>query len=141
MIMGTDYRALARIIQRKTSLPVFFFDTNGMKYYDEGAAGAFLELARQIVRPPQPDGAVKAGAFNIIGATPLDIGSDQLKKLIASLEMNEDFQMVSCWSMGSALDDIARAAHAKINIVIAGSGLQAVRFMEKEYGIPYVATV
>ena len=135
MAIGTDYRALAHIISQKTSLPVLAFDVNGTHYYDSGASLTFLELARQFVKPASS--SIKTGV-NIIGATPLDLGNThQIKKLVSLLD-SAGCRVVSCWAMGSTLDDIAQSAEARLNIVTAWAGLEAARYMECEHGIPYL---
>ncbi len=138
MVIGTDYRALAHILSQRTGLPVLMFDTNGMNYYDDGASLAFLELARRFVKPASV--TFEAG-INIIGATPLDLGNDRQIKGLISLLADAGCRVVSCWAMGSTLDDIAQSAQARLNIVVSRSGLEAARYLEREHGTPYVVGV
>ena len=138
MVIGTDYAALARLLSKKINLPVLTFDTNGMDYYDTGVSMALLEIARCFVKP----GSSRiASGINIIGATPLDIGNSQQIKKLTSLLTGAGCHIVSCWAMGSTLDDIARSAQARLNIVISRAGLEAARYMEREYGVPYLAGI
>ncbi len=134
MVIGTDYRALAGVISQRTGLPSLAFDTNGIRYYDEGASMAFLELARQFVKPP----ALREQVVNIIGATPLDIGNERHIKKIASLLLEAGCKKVSCWGLGSTLEDIEEAGRAGLNIVVSRSGLAAARYLQREYKIPYL---
>lgn len=138
MIIGTDYRALADILSRRTGIPILAFDTNGINYYDDGASMAFLELARQFVKPSS--NSIKAGV-NIIGATPLDIGDSQQMRKLTSLLCDTGCRVVSCWAMGSTLDDIMQSAQAQLNIVVSGAGLEAARYMEQKHGIPYLVDI
>lgn len=137
MVIGTDYTALASILQQRTGLPVLIFDTNGIQYYDYGASLAFLELARHFVRPAT---AGSGNGVNIIGASALDIGKKALGKLTAFL-YDAGYRVISCWAMGATLDDISRAAEAGLNIVISHSGLEAARYMERQHGIPYITGI
>lgn len=134
-VIGTDYRARARLVSRRTGLPVLTFDTTGMKHYDRGASMAFLEIARNFVKgaPSSAD-----PALNIIGATPLDMGNDGLVRKLTTMLADASCRVVSCWAMGSTLDDISRSAEARLNLVVSVSGLQAARYMERQYGIPYL---
>jgi nitrogenase molybdenum-cofactor synthesis protein NifE len=135
MVIGTDYAALAHILSQRTGIPVLMFDTNGMNYYDYGASMAFWELARRFVK--QFSACADPGV-NIIGATPLDFGNGRNVRTLISLLANAGCRVVSCWAMeGTTLDDIERAAQARLNIVVSCSGLQAARYMEHEHGIPY----
>ena len=45
-VIGTDYRALKRMCEKKTNLPVLAVDANGMELYDAGEEKAYLELFR-----------------------------------------------------------------------------------------------
>ncbi len=134
-VIGTDYRAFAYIISQRTGLPVLSFDTTGMKYYDSGASMALLELAREFVKPASPSAEP---TVNIIGATPLDLGNDHPVRKLTAMLNKASCRVVSCWAMGSTLEDIARSAEARLNLVVSVSGLQAARYMEREYGIPYL---
>ena len=138
MVIGTDYKALARIVSQRTGIPVLTFDTNGMRYYDDGASMAFLELARWFVKPISK--SVKA-AVNIIGATPLDLGNYRQVGKILSLLTDAKCRVVSCWAMGSTRAEIAQAAQARLNIVVSRAGLEAARYMEREHGIPYLVGI
>lgn len=138
MVIGTDYEALAHILSQRTGLPVLTFDTNGMHYYDRGASLAFMELARRFVKPASI--SIETGV-NIIGATPLDLGNRQQVEKLISLLSSAGCRIVSCWTMGSTLDDIAQSAQARLNIVISRTGLEAARYLESEYKIPYVAGI
>jgi nitrogenase molybdenum-cofactor synthesis protein NifE len=137
MVIGTDYEALARLLSQKLKLPVLTFDTNGLGYYDAGASRAFLELARRFVKPAAS--RIEAGV-NIIGAIPLDVGRQPLQQL-SSLLTAAGCEIVSCWSMGSGLDDIESSANARLNIVVSGTGLESARYLELEHGIPYITGI
>lgn len=135
MVIGTHLKALARILNRRTGLPVLVFDTNGINYYDSGSSMAFLELAREFV---QPSTDKASNMVNIIGATPLDIGQQQnIEKLLSILD-KAGFKVNSCWGMGSTLETIGSSAQANLNIVVSRSGLEAARYMEKEFAIPFI---
>jgi nitrogenase molybdenum-cofactor synthesis protein NifE len=135
MVIGTDYRAIAHILSRRIGIEVLIFDTNGIKYYDDGASMAFSELARRFVKPAS---TIVEYGVNIIGATPLDIGNGQQASRLRALLADAGCRVVSCWAMGSTLDDIAQSAQARLNIVVSRAGLEAARYMECEHGIPYL---
>jgi nitrogenase molybdenum-cofactor synthesis protein NifE len=138
MVVGTDYRAIAHILSERIGLEVLIFDTNGIRYYDDGASMAFLELARRFVKPVSRSAEY---GVNIIGATPLDIGNGQHAGRLTSLLADAGCRVVSCWAMGSTLDDIAQSAQARLNIVVSRAGLEAARYMECEHGIPYLVGI
>ena len=55
---GTDYKALARIIEARTGISCFAIETNGMHDYIQGASPALLEYAKHVLKP-QWDAAIK----------------------------------------------------------------------------------
>ncbi len=46
-VIGTDYRALERMLAKKTELPVLTVNTDGMELYDRGEEKAYLALFRK----------------------------------------------------------------------------------------------
>lgn len=138
MVIGEDYQALGRILEKRTGLPVLTFDTNGIKYYDTGVSMAFMEMARCFVEPASEG---KKALANIIGATTLDMGQEKNVKDIVALLLKAGFKNVCCWGMDATMEDIAGSARAALNVVVARSGLAAALFMEIKYGIPYLLGV
>jgi nitrogenase molybdenum-cofactor synthesis protein NifE len=138
MVIGTDYEALARLLSEKLMMPVLTFDTKGLGNYDDGASMAFMELARHFVTPAAS--RIEAGV-NIIGATPLDIGSRNFPVKLSNILTAAGCRIVSRWSMGSTLDDISQSARAQLNIILSHSGLETARYMERKYGIPYITDI
>lgn len=140
MVMGTDYRALARIISKRTGLPALAFDTNGMKLYDVGQSTAFMALAQRFINPFALE-SLAAPEINIIGATPLDMGSQaNIRKVIDQIK-KAGYSNISIWGMGAQIDDITPAYKAKLNIIVSWSGLATARYMQEKYHIPYVTGI
>ena len=48
---GTDYKALARMIEGETGITSFAVETNGMHDYVQGAGAALLEYAKHVLKP------------------------------------------------------------------------------------------
>ena len=138
MVMGTDYAALADSLSKKTGLPALAFDTNGIEYYDKGAGAAFLELTKRFVKSPSIMRENCENHINIIGATPLDIGSERHIQKLVSLLSKAGCNRVSCWGMGSTLEEIEDAASANLNIVVSLSGIGAANYLYQSYNVPYL---
>lgn len=140
MMTGFDYRAVAEDIGHRTGIPCFGLETNGTRSYVSGASMALEALVREFVHDMQKDSFDGIGV-NIVGATPLDFGLtgtvESLRKWLEDCGM----KFISSIGMGSSLEDIRKAASAKVNLVVSYSGLGAARYMEKEFGIPYVCGV
>ena len=142
MVLGTDYRAVARQVGQRCGVPGIALDTTGTRYYDAGLSRTLLTIARELVAPRA--GAVPAWEpgrdrrVNLLGATPLDVTSqaniDTLRELLAQ----DGWTVASVWSMGSSVEEYVDGLTAACNVVIASSGLPLARWMERTYGIPYV---
>ena len=76
--------------------------------------------------------------LNILGATPLDLGVAGSDVPLRAFAQADGFEVVSCWAMGSTLDDLARAAEAQVNLVVSATGLAAARYLRERFGTPYV---
>jgi nitrogenase molybdenum-cofactor synthesis protein NifE len=135
MIIGMDYRAITTELAQRFTLPALAFDTNGLRHYDQGAAQAYLEMARLFVKPPERK--VEEGV-NIIGALPLNLGNPANFHLLRKTVEQEGYTVISSWSMDCDPPTVTRAAEATLNLVVSVSGLTAARYLEKEYGIPYL---
>lgn len=143
MVNGTDYDAVAREIGRRCGVPVFGVDTSGTQDYTDGAAKALLAVFEMLAAGKESGGPGGAGAprphtVNLLGATPLDMARlgyvDAARAELAA----RGWETVSCWSMGSTLDDLARGLDAGVNVVLTGAGLPLARRMCARLGTPYV---
>jgi len=137
MMMGTDFPAIASIIEHDMGIPCFGLPTNSMRYYSKGAGMAFEALAKRMVDPPS--GADHdSPSINILGMTPLDFSVVGTDTSLRNFAEENGFRAISTWAMGSALDEIRRAADADVNLVVSESGLPAARELKRRFGTPYV---
>lgn len=65
-VIGTDYKALSRMIEKKTGIPALTIDTDGTKLYDIGEKKTWKELFKKFAVKQE----VEPGRVGIIGATP-----------------------------------------------------------------------
>ena len=75
MMMGTDFKGIARVIEERTGIPTFGFATNGMNSYNVGAGMALAAVARRFCDPgltPPPLAEGERPSVNLLGVTPLD---------------------------------------------------------------------
>jgi nitrogenase molybdenum-cofactor synthesis protein NifE len=134
-VIATDYVALSRMLEKKTSLPVITVNSTGMSYFDRGAEAAYLALVKQFSTEAFP---VDPGRIGVFGANPLDLGdlraAEKLKKFFQEKdEKAEGF----CYGMGAGLDALTQASAAEKNIVVAPSGLKAAKYLKEQFGTPY----
>lgn len=136
MMIGTDFQAIASVIEHKTGIPTFGFDTNGMHSYLSGVSRALEALAKRMVDKNVKKSTEKT--VNIIGATPLDFSIYGCVESMKQRLTDHGFSVISTWAMGSSLEEIRQAGRASVNLVVSYCGLAAAKELEKTFGTPYV---
>ena len=135
---GTDFPALAKVLETETGIPAFAVPTNGMHDYVYGAGKALEEIARRFVSEQMEDRNGSERTVNLLGATPLDFGPiSKVEELKKNLEQY-GWKTISTWAMGDSLEDLAQAGKAEMNLVISSVGLMAAKMLKEKYGTPYV---
>ena len=134
-VIGTDYRALARMIEKKTGLPAVAIDTNGMELYDAGVQKAQKALFEVFAGEEKEGQTREEKRLGILGATPMDFSGDMDK--LTAYYREKGWDKITCYGMGAGLAEVKTASRAGKNIVIAPAGLAAARHLEKKYDIPY----
>ncbi|MDD4591087.1 MAG: nitrogenase component 1 [Parabacteroides sp.] len=135
-IIGSDMNGIAQEIEGKTGVPTFGFSTTGFRYYNRGVAEAMVKFVQYYggeKRQQKPSGV------NILGLTVLDFSDNSNAADIRNLFEENGFEVICSFMMGCSLMDIQRSTQAEVNIVVSQSGMALANFMEKEWGIPYVA--
>lgn len=135
---GTDFKGLARLIEKKTGIPTFFIETNGMHDYSVGAGRALEEIVKRYVVDPKKKADKKRKA-NIMGMTPLDFAAEGSVSAVREILENHGWEITSCYAMGDTLADLKRAGEADVSLVVSSVGLPAAKVLEKRYGIPWTA--
>lgn len=152
-MIGTDFKAIANIIEKETNIPTFGFDTTGMHSYVSGAYKAFEALAKRFLKRNDKEsrGEKKESIdkesreakntiikVNILGATPLDFSINKSIEAMVDLLKENNFEVISTWAMGSSLEYIKNAGDADVNLVVSYSGMGAAKYMYENLNIPYV---
>lgn len=135
---GTDFKALARIIERETKIQTFAVDTNGMHDYVQGAGAALRQLAERFVEKSEEK---REHTVNILGMTPLDYAYEDAVKSMKEVLEGAGFEVQSVWAMGDSLEKLKTSGVASVNLVVSQVGIETARYLEKEFQIPYVAGV
>ena len=157
-VIGTDYAALRRMIEKKTGFVAMTVDTNGMELYDDGVRKASLELFRTFAGTDGNSQVMAQGTgtddaanrsetagtkplelLGVLGATPMDIVETETPDDIVNYYKKEGWQKVSVYGMGAGLEVVRQAGQARKNLVIAPAGLETARYLKKKYGTPYEA--
>lgn len=162
-VIGTDYRALERMLAKKTELPVLTVNTDGMELYDRGEEKAYLVLFGRFagenvdVEPGNIEKTQTAESCDgkrngknedvsvdiedrprvgIIGMTPQDVSDLKAAEKIRKLYADQGLRAV-CYGMGDGLDEVRNASLAAKNVVVSPAALKAAQDLQKKFGTPY----
>ena len=101
---GTDFEAIAKILEQDLGIPAFSVPTNGMHDYVYGVGRALAEIAKRIEGKRE----VTPKSVNLLGVTPLDFGpQEHVDALIQNVEQ-AGWKVLSTWAMGDTLENLAR---------------------------------
>jgi hypothetical protein len=134
---GTDFGALAKIIEKRTDIPTFYVRANGMHDYTVGAGNAFAKLADYMQEKPDTAETEKI-RVNILGLTPLDYDAPRSVETMQEILKNSGFSVNVCLGMGEKTANWKAAPNADVNLVVSSTGFALAQKMETKYGIPYV---
>ena len=147
-VIGTDYRALARMCQKKMNLPVLTVDTDGMELYDVGEEKAWLALFQTFSEKKEEDSAEEYGdKIGILGLTPQDVSDLYVPEKIKKYYQKNGKEAI-CYCMGTQTsEDLGECLHGlkyvrtagkvKKNVVVAVAALETAKYLEKIFGTPY----
>ena len=138
LLMGTDFKGIAYYIEKETGIPCFGFKTSGMASYVFGASQAFSAIAQRFCSQEEKTEEL---SINLLGMTPLDFGYNGNVEALDAWCKENDFSIVSNWSMNTNLEQIKQASKAHVNLVLSSTALEAAKELEKKFNIPYVVGV
>ena len=110
-VIGTDYRALKRMAEKKLSIPVVTLDTTGMELYDAGIEKAYDTLFRAFA----------------------DLSMQAEDGIVGALR-EEGWRQV--W-LYDTFGEFAQAGKVSRNIVVSPSGLRSAKYLKETFGTPY----
>ena len=134
-MIGTDLEDVTDTITAESGIPAASIDLTGHKYYDHGLSKTMLTLAKLLV---EPTGEKIPHSVNLIGGNAIDWSAQTLRE-IRSWITKRGFHIVSQWGGPERAVNLKQAAKAELNLVLTVSGLATAKWMEKEFGIPYIA--
>ena len=162
-VIGTDYRALERMLAKKTELPVLTVNTDGMELYDRGEEKAYLVLFGRFagenvdVEPGNIEKTQTAESCDgkrngknedvsvdiedrprvgIIGMTPQDVSDLKAADKIRKVYADQGMRAI-CYGMGDGLDEVRNASLAAKHVVVSPAALKAAQYLQKKFGTPY----
>jgi len=118
----------------QSGLPAAAVKIDGEKDYLYGISCTLEAMGRLLLTPRE----TIPGSLNILGANTIDWAKESFADLEALLKQ-EGFQILSRWGWKETTENLKLASAAALNLVVNESGLRLARYMEREYGIPYLA--
>ena len=142
-VIATDYRALQRMCEKKTNLPILTVDTNGMELYDVGEEKAWLTLFKTFAgkdvasqkEASEEDDSSKKMKIGVLGLTPHDVSDLNIEEKFRKSE-NENTHYI-CYGMRAGINKVKTAGSADKNLVVAPAALETAKYLEKEFSTPY----
>lgn len=130
-VIGTDYKALRHMAEKKLDIPVIAVETTGMKYYDTGIEKAYAALFPAFADTAQTP---EADTVGVLGAVPLELMHPGDIEWISQTLVEEGWQQVLLFD---EIDDYKNAGKARLNLVVSPAGLKAAKFLKETFGTPY----
>ncbi len=135
-VIGTDLKGIACEIEGITGIPSIGLETKGLAYYGKGIYDATIELMKKLVKKKLE---TKKRSINILGMTPLDFHTGGWEKKFIELFESNGIEVIACFNMGMAIEDMRDSTAAELNVAVSQAGVQVAEYMNKKYGIPYIA--
>ena len=138
-VIGTDFRALERMSEKKTGLPCIGIACDGMEFYDKGAEKAYLALFEKFAKKTVNETAGKdKECIGILGAQYMDLGGiadyDALREY-AQKEAGR--RAVIYGSRADGTEAFAEPETVRENLVVSVSGYEAAKALLSKYGVPF----
>lgn len=115
LMTGTDFEGIARVIEKQTKIPVFYFPTSGMHSYVSGAGMALETVAREFVLPTNVNTHLKENAIKIENVSDKSAVTDTKKQNQQKLKQAEQSEQKQIENTE------AKKSNSKIKINILGA--------------------
>lgn len=133
-VIGTDYKALKRMAERRIGVPIVTIETTGTKLYDFGEELAYLQIFKTFAVDRLP---VVTGRVGVLGATPLEVSLTEAHFDFNRVLTDRGYREVFCYGMGSDITTVQRASTVELNIVVSPSALKVAKYLKQKFGTPY----
>lgn len=161
-VMGIDLTGIAKVIEKRSSIPTFGFNTNAMDSYVVGGNMVYEKFITRLcpdVAPDAASGAVSDPALdavsgaasektphkkisvNLLGVTPLDFSVVGNVEALRELLEKNDIAVNCCMSMGMDFAQIADLYKADVNVVLSSLAIKGALLLEEKYHTPYITSI
>lgn len=133
-MIGTDHGEAVDRIREEYQVPAAIVDLDGQKDFLYGISVALEAMGK--ILPEKRE--TLPGTVNLLGCHSVDWSEDMVRETENWLADN-GWKVLSRWGSRETAENFKNAAAASVNLVVDVSGLRLARYMEREFGIPYVA--
>lgn len=132
-MIGTELEEIADQITDKYGIPAAAVKLDGQKDYLYGIS-CTLEAMGKLLLKEQPQ---IPGTVNLLGTSTIDWTAEMVQSAEKWLE-KAGFRVISRWGTEETLENLQKAPAASVNLAVSVAGIRLARWMEQEFGIPYV---
>ncbi|MGN0976488.1 MAG: nitrogenase component 1 [Faecousia sp.] len=133
-MIGTDLEEIAETVSQETGLPAAAVNLTGQKPYDIGLSKTLEAMAKLLTKPM----TLETGTVNLLGGSGLDWSPEDVAQTKAWIEAQGLHVLAQPGGKVTAAQ-LETMAKAQINLVTTVSGLAAARYLQAQFGTPYIA--
>lgn len=135
-VIGTDVKGVCSYVQSEVNATLIPLEEGGFKGdYAVGATLANTTIVKNLCKASSQ----KEKTFNLLGAS---MGSYRMESDVAEIcrLMKEEFgyTLHSSLCTKASVSSVETMTSAAVNLVLSHSGLDAAKYLEKEFGMPYI---
>lgn len=132
-MIGTELEEIADKITAQYGIPAAAVKLDGQKDYLYGIS-CTLEAMGKLLLTEQTK---LPGTVNLLGTSTIDWTAEMLQAAESWLA-DAGFRVLSRWGTDETLENLKKAPAAEVNLAVSVAGIRLARWMEQEFGIPYV---
>ena len=136
-IIGADIKGVCNYMKEEVNARLIPVDTGGFKGdYSLGMKEGYNLLVKSLATAGTEK---KAATYNILGASGCDYRmKSDLWEINSLMEEGFSYKLNSIVGMDSSVKALKELPQGAVNLVLRKEALEAAKYLEKEYGIPYV---
>lgn len=133
-MIGTDLEEIAQTVAQDSGLPAAAVNLTGQKTYDIGLSKTMEAMVKLLAKPMDQE----KGTVNLLGGSALDWADTNMEQAKAWAE-NQGFRVLAQLGGKITAAQLEAVSKAQVNLVTTVSGLAAAKYLQAQFGTPYVA--
>ncbi len=132
-MIGSDLDAATELIGERSGLPSVCVNLHGDKDYLYGISCTLEAMGKLLLKKQE----IVPNTVNLLGCNTLDWTGETLSATEEALA-GAGYTVLSRWGAKGTTENLKRASAASVNLVVNVAGFRLARYMEAEFGIPYI---